>query len=382
MDVMTIGCGRRVRSQAGGMMSKGTEEQEVILLVEDEPDIANLIHILLEGCGYDVIWNSDGKEVISILEKEPRVDLILLDLTLGEMDGLDIARQIRNNERWKNLPIIMVTCHNRQEDKISGLMAGADDYITKPFNNEELVLRVNTRLRIRALENRLRNSEEKFRRLSENAQDIIYRINCDQEFDYVNPAVKKITGYDQNEILEMGLQGYLKLIHESDGIILAKGLAGAGKKKGRSEIEYRLRTKGKRWIWLHDKRIPVYDKDNNLIAIEGIIRDVTENKRMEEKKIQMEKLKALQHLAGGAAHNINQPLSCIKGFLKIFEEKLCQTDMKEDQDTLADVRLVEEAVDRISDIVQRLLSIDTIETESYPSGGEILDLERSSQGDS
>ncbi|MGA1844119.1 MAG: response regulator [bacterium] len=360
-------------------MTKGTKEQEVILLVEDEPDIANLIHLLLEGCGYDVIWNSDGKEVISILEKEPRVDLILLDLTLGEMDGLDIARQIRNNDRWKDLPIIMVTCHNRQEDKISGLMAGADDYITKPFNNEELVLRVKTRLRIRALENRLRNSEEKFRRLSENAQDIIYRINCDREFDYVNPAVKKITGYSQKEILDMGLCGYLKLIHETDKGMLADGLAGVEKKRGRAEIEYRLRTKGKRWIWLHDKRIPVYDKDNNLIAIEGIIRDVTENKRMEEKKIQMEKLKALQHLAGGAAHNINQPLSCIKGFLKIFEEKLCQTDKNEDQDTLADVKLVEEAVDRISDIVHRLLSIDTIETESYPSGGEILDLERSSQ---
>lgn len=102
---------------------------------------------------------------------------------------------------------------------------------------------------------------------------------------------------------------------------------------------------------------------------------------MEQKKIQMEKLKALQHLAGGAAHNINQPLSCIKGFLKIFEEKLCQTERSDDQETLADVKLVEEAVDRISDIVQKLLSIDTIETESYPSGGEILDLERSSQGD-
>ncbi|MGA1790880.1 MAG: response regulator [bacterium] len=356
-------------------------QQEIILLVEDEPDIANLIELLLEGCGYRVIWDRDGKRVISTLEKES-ADLILLDLTLGEMDGLEIAKQIRNNERWKDLPIIIVTCHNRQEDKINGLMAGADDYITKPFNNEELVLRVKTRLRIRALENRLRNSEEKFRRLSENAQDIIYRINADRQFDYVNPAVEKITGYSQKEILNMGLQGYIKLIHEEDRCMLASGLAGVLSRKGKTEIEYRLKCKGRRWIWLHDKRIPVYDTDRNLIAIEGIIRDVTEQRRMEQKKIQMEKLKALQHLAGGAAHNINQPLSCIKGFLKIFEEKLCQTERNDDQETLADVKLVEEAVDRISDIVHKLLSIDTIETESYPSGGEILDLERSSQGDS
>lgn len=362
-------------------MSKVAYEKEVIILVEDEPDIANLIELLLEGCGYNIIWDREGKEVLTILEREPQVDLILLDLTLGEMDGLEIARQIRNNKRWRDLPIIMVTCHNLQEDKINGLMAGADDYITKPFNNEELVLRVNTRLRIKALENRLRISEEKFRRLSENAQDIIYRINADQQFDYVNPAVKKITQYNQKEILDMGLQGYLKLIHESDRDMMAKGLAGFQNKRGKTEIEYRLKSKGKSWLWLHDKRIPIYDKNNKLVAIEGIIRDVTEQKRMEEKKIQMEKLKALQHLAGGAAHNINQPLSCIKGFLKIFEEKLCQTKMHKDQETLADVRLVEEAVDRISEIVKKLLSIDTIETESYPSGGEILDLERSSQVD-
>jgi len=363
-------------------MSETANDQEIILLVEDEPDIANLIEILLEGCGYHVMWDRYGTKVVSILENEPRVDLILLDLTLGEMDGLEIARQIRDNERWKDLPIIMVTCHNRQEDKISGLMAGADDYITKPFNNEELVLRVKTRLRIKALENRLRNSEEKFRRLSENARDIIYRINADREFEYVNPAVEKITGYSQKEILDMGLQGYIDLIHEAERKMLIKGLAGVQHKKGKTEIEYRLRRKGGRWIWLHDKRIPVYDQDNHLIAIEGIIRDMTEQKKMEEKKIQMEKLKALQQLAGGAAHNINQPLSCIKGFLKIFEEKITQTEMNEDQETLADVKLVEEAVDRISDIVQKLLSIDTIETESYPSGGEILDLERSSQVDS
>jgi PAS domain S-box-containing protein len=197
----------------------------------------------------------------------------------------------------------------------------------------------------------------------------------------VNPAVKKITQYNQKEILDMGLEGYLKLIHESDRDMMAKGLAGFQNKMGKTEIEYRLRSKGKRWLWLHDKRIPVYDKDDKLVAIEGIIRDVTEQKRMAEKKMQMEKLKALQHLAGGAAHNINQPLSCIKGFLRIFEEKLCQTEMDKDQETLADVKLVEEAVDRIYDIVKKLLSIDTIETESYPSGGEILDLERSSQAD-
>ncbi|MBN2372447.1 response regulator [bacterium] len=357
------------------------QEQEVILLVEDEPDIANLIELLLGSCGYKVLWDIDGKGVIDILEKEPSIDLILLDLALGENDGLDIAARIRNNERWKDLPIIMVTCRNRQEDKIKGLTAGGDDYITKPFNNEELVLRVKTRLRIKALEDRLRVSEEKFRRLSENAQDIIYRINAEQGFDYVNPAVERITGYSQEEILDMGVHGYLNLIHESDRENLARGLARLCNRDGDAEIEYRLRTRKGGWIWLHDKRIPVYDdKKGRLIAVEGIIRDVTEQKKMEEKKLQIEKLKALQHLAGGAAHHINQPLSCIKGFLKIFEDKVRQSEMGGDNETLADVELVEEAIDRISDIVQKLLSIDTIETEAYPSGGEILDLDKSSRG--
>lgn len=361
-------------------MSNDSVKQEVILMVEDEPDIANLINILLQGCGYRVLWDNTGKRVFEILQDEQNVDLILLDLKLGEMDGLDISSELRQSRRWKDIPIIMVTCRNRQEDKINGLTAGADDYITKPFNNEELVLRVRTRLRMRVLENSLRISEEKFRRLSENAQDIIYRINANQEFDYLNPAIERISGYSQEELMDRGLKGFLGLIYNDDRKELSEGLKGLWKGKGEREIEYRLLTKDKGVVWLHDKRIPVYNDKNELIAIEGIIRDITDLKRMEERKIEIEKLKALRFLAGGAAHNINQPLSCIKTFLQVFEKKIVEKSGKSDteKEILADVKLVEEAVDRICEIVKQLSSIVTIETATYPSGGEILDLKKSS----
>jgi two-component system, OmpR family, alkaline phosphatase synthesis response regulator PhoP len=110
-----------------------------ILLVEDELNLARPLQFNLEQEGYEVYSTPSGKEALSLQESRP-FDLIILDLMLEEIDGFEVARQIR--QRDQKLPIIMLTARSTPEDRIHGLELGADDYIIKPFHLRELLLRV------------------------------------------------------------------------------------------------------------------------------------------------------------------------------------------------------------------------------------------------
>ena len=114
-----------------------------VLVVDDEPKIVQLARDYLEHAGFGVTSASDGKEALALFRtKSP--DLIVLDLGLPTLDGLDVARTIR---KTSNVPIVMLTGRGDESDRIAGLELGADDYITKPFSPKELVARVRAVLR-------------------------------------------------------------------------------------------------------------------------------------------------------------------------------------------------------------------------------------------
>ncbi len=114
-----------------------------ILVVDDEKPISDIVKFNLSKEGYEVFTAFDGEEAVEMVtEVEP--DLILLDLMLPKMDGLEVCREVRKNY---DTPIIMVTAKDSEIDKVLGLELGADDYVTKPFSNRELVARVKANLR-------------------------------------------------------------------------------------------------------------------------------------------------------------------------------------------------------------------------------------------
>ena len=117
-----------------------------ILIVDDEQDIADLVSYNLEKEGYATIKAYDGGDVLKTI-KTQKPDLLILDLMLPHMNGLDICRAIRANPEAAHLPIIMLTAKANEVDKIIGLEIGADDYMTKPFSVKELIARVRTILR-------------------------------------------------------------------------------------------------------------------------------------------------------------------------------------------------------------------------------------------
>lgn len=118
----------------------------MILVVEDEPDLRSLLDRQLDRAGYRVLLADDGLEGLETAWRES-VDLVLLDLMLPHLDGLEVCRRLKRDPRTSRLPVIMLTAKGETVDRIVGLELGADDYITKPFNLRELLLRISAVLR-------------------------------------------------------------------------------------------------------------------------------------------------------------------------------------------------------------------------------------------
>ena len=122
-------------------MSKGK-----ILIIEDEKDIVRMLEYNLKKEGFVTISARDGKAGLEMARRE-RPDLLLLDLMLPGIDGLEICRTLKNDKKTAGIPIIMLTAKSQEADKVVGLELGADDYVTKPFSPRELVARVKAVLR-------------------------------------------------------------------------------------------------------------------------------------------------------------------------------------------------------------------------------------------
>ena len=117
------------------------------MIVEDESDLADIVAYNLRLEGYDTTIAAEGKVALQYLQKKDFYDLVLLDLMLPDMSGIEVCRRIRAQDSLAGLPIIMVTAKGEEIDRVVGFEVGADDYVVKPFSSRELMLRVRAVLR-------------------------------------------------------------------------------------------------------------------------------------------------------------------------------------------------------------------------------------------
>ena len=152
------------------MSVERAERSPMILVADDEPTNRSLIQRRLERTGYRVITAQNGQEAVEkAVEAAP--DLIILDVMMPVMDGLQACRSIKDNEATRDIPIIFLSARDETDVKVSALGIGANDYISKPFNAEELLARVEVALRLRFERDRLRESAEEARARAEMAQE-------------------------------------------------------------------------------------------------------------------------------------------------------------------------------------------------------------------
>ncbi len=180
----------------------------LILIVDDEQAIVNILKYNLEKQGYETISAEDGEEAVDkALKYNP--DLILLDVMLPKMDGFDVCRAIRKKSE---IPIIMLTARDGEVDKVLGLELGADDYMTKPFSERELLARIKANLR------RRKSASDENRANVPEKQDSIMRIG-NIEIDTMRYEVKKNGKFVELTLREFEL---LKFLAEAPGRIFSR----------------------------------------------------------------------------------------------------------------------------------------------------------------
>lgn len=210
-----------------------------ILVVDDEKDTVEMITVLLELEGYRVFTAFSSAEAITFLETEWRkspegevpVDLILLDVMLGDEDGRKICQKIKEDDVLKFIPVIILTVRASLQDKINGLNIGADDYLTKPFINEELLAKVKVMLRIKDLHDELKK---------ERSKNILLTQALEKRYSFGNIVGKSER---MQEIYEL-----ISDISHTDSTVLIQGESGTGKELIARAIHYHSPRKNKPFI--------------------------------------------------------------------------------------------------------------------------------------
>jgi putative two-component system response regulator len=143
------------------------QNKDTILMVDDNPANLQVLQTILEGQGCRLLTARDGAGALSVATKE-KPDVILLDIMMPDMDGFDVCRNLKADPATFEIPVILLSAHEMTEDKVRGLEMGAVDYISKPFQPEEVIARVTTHLTLRYLELQLRIANSELKELSEN----------------------------------------------------------------------------------------------------------------------------------------------------------------------------------------------------------------------
>lgn len=243
-----------------------------ILIVDDDASLLELMARRLALAHYDVMTANGGREALDLLESRT-FDLVLLDLTMPGVSGLEVLWRLREQRSSTDLPVIIVTGKTHAHDVVGALELGANDYVTKPVDFAIVMARINIHLNLRKATDRLRESEARYRLIAEYSTDMVTRSTVDGTWRYVSPACRHLLGYEPGELI--GRSAY-DFIHPDDFVSLAESLETGAGSPDMFSLRYRMLRKDDRWVWLdttiHALRDPRSGEVSELLAS---ARDVT-----------------------------------------------------------------------------------------------------------
>lgn len=328
-------------------MNDGTGSQ-TILIVDDKPENLDLIRTFFKGENYRILVADSGKSALRQME-HVHPDLILLDVIMPEIDGMETCRRIKESDLLKDIPVIFMTALSDTENKTKGFDAGAVDYITKPVRKEELKARVAAHLEIRkyrtglekevdARTAELKRSEMEYRLLFDNANDAVF-IFKESICIKCNKKAEMIFNRSREEII--GRSPFFSFAPEiqPDGSDSRKILSQLFK-KGQELCEMKL-CRGKDNYFDAEIRLNRLDLGGEE-CLQVIVKDITESRKMRKMEaalIQSSKMAEVGALSAGIVHEIKNPLAGIEQTVQIMRNRLMESGNRKNIETSADIDL-------------------------------------------
>ncbi len=343
-----------------------TGERPTILLADDNSDMRDYVKKLLEE-RYRVIAVNNGLEALKVLKKTSP-DLILSDVMMPGLDGFGLLRAVRERPAIASTPVIFLSARAGEEAKMEGRDAGADDYLIKPFSARELIARVGSQLKLR----RMRQEAEELRRANEkqlqqsqgemrtaliaaqrlaaiveSSDDAIASKDLNGIVTSWNKSAERLFGYTASEIIGKPITTIIppELLADETMIL--------GKIRKGEKIEHfetiRVTKSGER-VEVSLSISPVRDAEGNIVGAAKVVRDITQNKKIERALRTTEKLAAAGRLAATVAHEINNPLEAVHNL--VF---LAKRDVTNSERVAEYLQMAQRELDRVAHIARQTL---------------------------
>ncbi len=264
-----------------------------VLIVDDEPQNIELLETMLSIKGYNVVKADNGKSALAALETQD-VDLVLLDLQLPDISGIEILKKIRGNPKTKTLPVLMITGLSDKKHKLEGLENGADDYILKPFDMDELFARVETQAKLSYLRRQI-NEKEKFEKIVTSIDEGVIVTGTGGEILLMNDSAMRLLNVRIGEK------------HDIKSLISARSMSGIVE----ANIFERqvLKISDSKYISMFPYQI--IDADKKVGSYVLLFRDVTKSHIEEQLKY---------NFLSFISHKFRTPLTFMGGALELMEQ--------------------------------------------------------------
>ena len=281
----------------------------LILNVDDNDGARYAKNRILQGAGFEVVEATNGTDALEMV-KRLNPALVLLDVKLPDINGIEVCRRIKANPESAMVLVLQTSAAlTGRADKIRGLEGGADNYLAAPIEADELIANVNALLRMRQTQVELRDSEERFRQITDNIDDVFWMFAVPEgDLVYVSPAYSAVWGGSADDLRQRP-QGWLDAVHPDDRERIA-GRWGQLRETPHYDDEFRILGPDGRTHWVRDRLFAVRNARGEVVRVARVTSDITARKEMEALLRAADRNKN-QFLAT-LAHELRNPLSPIR----------------------------------------------------------------------
>lgn len=287
----------------------------LILNVDDNDGARYAKTRILQVAGFNVVEAENGTDALALVaEKAP--DLVLLDVKLPDINGIEVCRRIKSNPESATVLVLQTSAAlTGSADKIRGLEGGADNYLAAPIEAAELIANVNALLRLRRTQAELRESEERFRQMAENIQDVFWVFSfADRDLLYVSPAYEILWGRSSASLLQDAGR-WLDKVHDDDRERVRTSFDRMFEGPIYAE-EYRVVQEDGSMRWVRDRAFPVKNPNGEVYRIARITNDITASKNAQ--RVLQEADSHKDQFLATLAHELRSPLAPIRSAVELM----------------------------------------------------------------